>query len=94
MIYIIETPHQLPPRVWFARDIVHACNKIAIADITGDVTTRWIENFETPLEYNAHDLAWQEVLTEDEAQAIANDENEWRTRHQGIEARHALMEVL
>lgn len=89
MIYIIETPHQLPPRAWFARDIEHACDVIANGDTTGD-----IDNYEDALEYNAHDLAWQSVLTEDEAQAIANDESAWRTRHKGIEARHALMRLL
>ena len=89
MIYIVETPHQLPPRAWFARDIEHARDVIASEDTTGD-----IDNYEDALEYNAEDLAWQSVLTEDEAQAIANDESAWRTRHQGIKARHALMEVL
>ena len=89
MIYIVETPHQLPPRAWFARDIEHARDVIASMD-----TCRELYNYEDPLEYNAEDLAWQSVLTEDEAQAIANDESAWRTRHKGIEARNALMRLL
>ena len=89
MIYIIEVPHRLPPTAWSADTLQDAHARIEACDTTGD-----IDNYEDAFEYNAHDLAWQEVLSESEALAIVENPNSWRTRHKGIEAFNALAELV
>ncbi len=89
MIYIIEVPHRLPPTAWSADTLQDAHARIEACDTTGD-----IDNYENALEYNAHDLAWQEVLSESEALRVLGRPNSWRTRHSGCQAFSALAELV
>ena len=89
MIYIIEVPHRLPPTAWSADTLQDAHEQITYCDTTGD-----IDNYADAFEYNAHDLAWQEVLTESEALRVLGQPNSWRTRHSGRAAFDALADLM
>lgn len=145
MIYIVEIPHQMPPKVWSRstkEQIMGVINEVSaksgdtiyeestgrdllemfgydstaemredndslttIADLIdthGLDTTFYkgygdheygvdpVDNWDSYLEWNGHDLSTQRVYMSDEdARAALVDDSEWRI-HQGIEARIAL----
>ncbi len=94
MIYIIEIPHQLPPRVWVAaneREVIETILEVSSISDSGPRSA----NFDDCLEWNGHDLKCQRVyMTDDEAKAALANDSEWRRIHQGIQARIALEEVI
>ena len=87
MIYIIEIPHQRPPKCWAVHTEQQAIDAI------NDGARRCGEHFETlddALKYNGSDLSSQIVCSNDGgALACLADDDMWH-RHGGAEAREAL----
>lgn len=146
MIYIVEIPHQLPPKVWSRSNkeqVIGVINEVSsrsgdtiyeestgrdllemfgydstsemredndslatladLIDAHGLSTTYYkgygddeygvepVDEWESYLEWNSHDLSTQRVyMSDDEARAALADDSEWQRIHQGIKARIAL----
>ena len=88
MIYIVEVPHQLPPRAW-ARDTEQEIIEVIYNKSYGHID----DGFEAHIDENAHDLQDHYVfMNEAEAHEALDDDD--HTIHRHIEARIALRECL
>lgn len=87
MIYIIEIPHQRPPKCWTAHTEQQAIDAINADAIRCGET---FETFDSALKYNGADLSSQIVCTSDTgAIACLADDSMW-DRHGGGAAYDAL----
>lgn len=91
MIYIVEIPHQRPPKCWTAHtgeQIIEAINADAMR--SGEIC----DTIADAIKYNGADLSSQIFCgTDDCALASLNDDGLW-LRHGGAAAREALRDKM
>ena len=95
-IYIVEIPHQRPPRCWSAPHRAAIIRLIEQAHEPGGGIDEFLQCSAAPptywqyLDMNGHDLHSQMVFdSEAKAREALADENNWK-RHGGLAARTAL----